>query len=389
VRNVRRRSWSVVHAVIGIGLVVAFATELVVFKSTYNRTKTADSRFAVGSDIRITPLAEDGVLSSASLKDELKLAGVSVLTPVTFSLENSVLIGPYDQARTDLAAIDPASFLATAAFDKSTFEVSNDEAMQQLAQPGAAVISATRADDLSINVGDRVQVLLARGSKYQKLKSFKVVGLFTSFPGFPQGLDIVVNRSTYESATALDGVDFFLARTTDTSRSATVASQISLTIGDRHPLRVVASTGYLNKDQSSLTAVNIRGLLEMGLGFAIAIGICLILIVIFVQLMQRRREYVALRAFGMSTYSLMALILGESLFIVLNALIGGFAFGLVMARALVIVLRPIFLVAPKFDVPIRLLVGLGSGLVVSTFVFALIATAQMTRHRAIAVLREA
>ena len=388
VRNVYRRSWPMVSAEIAIGLVVSFSTELVVFNSTYNRTKSADARFAVGSDLRITPLTDDANTSTASLETELKSAGVSALTGVTFSLENSVLIGPYDQARTDLAAIDPASFEVTAALDESTFDVSKAQAMRLLARPDAVLISVTRADDLSINVGDEVSVLLARGSKHQKLKTFDVVGLFEAFPGFPQGLDAVVNRSTYRSATALDSVDFFLARTDGTpAGTVAVASRITRTVGGRRALRVVTSIGYLNKDQSSLTAVNVRGLLEMGIGFACAIGISAILMVVFVQFLQRR-EYVALRAFGMSSSSLASLILGESLFIIFHALAGGLAIGLVMARVFVIVLRPIFLVTPQFDVPIRHLAGLGLALVLSTVAFALIATAQVTRQHAVAILRE-
>ncbi len=391
VRSVQRRPWSVANAVVGIGLVVAFAANLGAINSTYHRTKLADSRFAVGSDLRINPLGGYAGTNGASLIEEFKLAGVSALTPVTFSLENSILIGPYDQARTDLAAIDPRSFARVSTFGESVSGGSADEAMRMLAGPGAALVRATRADDLSISVGDRVQILLARGTRQQKLKTFDVVGLFDAFPGFPEGLDVVVNRSTYRSATGSDGVDFFLARTPDRTPSGTaaIASRIARTVGDRYPLRVVTTAAYLNKDQSSLTAVNVRGLVEMGLGFASAIGIASILMVVFLQLFQRRREYVALRAFGMSTSSLAALILGESLFVILLALTGGLAVGLVMARVFVIVLRPMFLVTPQFHVPIRILVELSAGLVLATVAFAVAATALVIRPQAIAILREA
>ncbi len=390
VRSVQRRPWSVANAVVGIGLVVAFAANLAAINSTYHRTKSADSRFALGSDLRITSLGDDALTSEASLRKELESAGVSALTPVTFSLENSILIGPYDQARTDLAAIDPPSFARTAAFSESMFDQSADKALRLLERPGAAFLSATRADDLSISVGDRVQVLLARGTKQQKLKTFDVVGLFDAFPGFPEGLDVVVNRSTYRSATALERVDFFLARTPDRTPSGTaaIASRITRTVGDRNPLRVVTASAYLNKDQSSLTAVNVRGLVEMGMGFAFAIGIASILMVVFLQLFERRREYVALRAFGMSTSSLVVLMLGESFLIIVVALAGGMAIGLVMARVFVIVLRPIFLVTPQFCVPICFLIELSAGLVLATVAFAVAATALVIRPQAIAILRE-
>ncbi len=392
-RTFWRRSWPLVNATIGICLVVTFATNLGVFTSTYYRTKSADSRFAVGADLRITPDETDGPAHGLPLARRLTVEGVQAVTPIIASLENSVLIGPYDQARTDLAAIDPSSFRRAAELSESTFVgVSADTALESLLRdPAGVLISAARADDLSIGVGDRVQVLLARGSKHQRLRTFRVVGLFKAFPGFPQGLDIVVDVAAYRSATGSDGVDFFLARTAEGRGSATASATVRMTTratGDGRSLRVVTPATYLNKDQSSLTAVNVRGLLELGTAFALAIGVAAVLIVVFGQLLERRKEYVTLRAFGMSTSSMAALILGESLFVTVNGLVGGLAMGLVMARVFVNVLQPIFLVVPHFAVPVRFLARFCAALVVSTVAFALCATALVTGRRAVGILRE-
>jgi hypothetical protein len=81
--------------------------------------------------------------------------------------------------------------------------------------PRGLLVDAQTADDLSINLGDEVKVLLARGTKQQTLKTFHVIGLFKNFPGFPQGTNLVANLHQYTGATGINRADFFLVRTTD------------------------------------------------------------------------------------------------------------------------------------------------------------------------------
>ena len=54
-RSIRRRSRDLAGGVIGVGLVVGFGTSLALFAGTYDEAKSADARFALGSDLRITP----------------------------------------------------------------------------------------------------------------------------------------------------------------------------------------------------------------------------------------------------------------------------------------------------------------------------------------------
>ena len=115
--------------------------------------------------------------------------------PVVFKLENSVLIGPYNQDRKDLTAIDPASFGGSRrSRTRSSSDRSAAAAMAALrADPQGVLVDAETADDLSVEPGDRVEVLLALGTKQRDLESFRVVGLFERFPGFPQGTNLVAN----------------------------------------------------------------------------------------------------------------------------------------------------------------------------------------------------
>ena len=54
--NIRRRSWAAASAMIMVGLIVALGTSVASFSASYNQGKSsADARFVVGSDVRVTP----------------------------------------------------------------------------------------------------------------------------------------------------------------------------------------------------------------------------------------------------------------------------------------------------------------------------------------------
>ncbi len=188
-RSLRRRSRTLAAGIVGVGLVTAFGLSIVIFAATYDDAKAADARFAVGSDLRITPSVLSPRPHPAAYASKLHVRGVSGVTPVVFKLENSVLIGPHNQDREDLAAIDPASFERVGALSDSFFVGrSAAGAMAALrADPRGVFVEAQTADDLGVARGDKVKVLLARGTKQQTLESMRVLGLFHRFPGLPAG----------------------------------------------------------------------------------------------------------------------------------------------------------------------------------------------------------
>ena len=64
--------------------------------------------------------------------------------------------------------------------------------------PAGLLVDADLADELSVETGDDVQVLLARGTEDQTLADFHVVGRFDDLPGFPQGVSLVANLDAYQ-----------------------------------------------------------------------------------------------------------------------------------------------------------------------------------------------
>ena len=391
-RNLRRRSWSLATATAGVGLVVAFATNLAVFETSYDAAKRADSRFVVGSDLRILPGAESDRPHPPGYASALMVAGVAAVAPVVFRLENSVLIGPFDQDRTDLAAIEPASFRRVAALSYSSFAgLSPTAAMDALERNHQGLlVRASKADDLSIEVGDRVQVLLARGTKRQTLRSFRVVGLFETFPGFPQGIDLVANLSTYRAATKLAAIDFFLARTSDSTSEGLARAVTALRSGPgrNDPLRIETTATTLNKDQSSLTAVNVHGLLDLGRYYGMAMSAAAIAMFVLGLQMQRRREYLTLRALGLATSRMFVLVLGEAASVAASGLVAGYAVGITTAKVFVKVLRPLFILEPPTAISLPRLCTIGAVLLGATVATAAVATVMLRRLAATTILRD-
>ena len=391
-RGLRRRAWALATGVVGVGLVVAFGMSIAMFAAGYDDAKVADSRFVVGSDLRVTPSALSPRAHPASFASTLRVAGVSAVTPLVFKLENSVLFARFNQDRKDLTAIDPASFERVAALADSFFvDRSAAAAMAALrADREGLLVDSQTADDLSVATGDRVEVLLARGTKNQTLRKFHVVGVFERFPGFPQGTNLVANLAYYQSSTGLTRVDFFLARTADHTHAGLTRAVAALRSGPGRddPITVETTATALNKDQSSLTALNVHGLVDLDSLYTLLMSAACMTIFVFGLMLQRRREYVTLLAQGLDGRRLRALVLGEAAVVAVCGLAAGLVVGTVMAHLFVHILRPLFFLEPGVTFTTRRVALLAVLPMVATLAAALAATGMLRRMRPTELLRE-
>lgn len=392
-RSLRRRSTSLGGGVIAIGLVVAIGTGLALFAASYDAAKAADSRFVVGSDLRITPSALSTRPHPPSYASQLEVGGVAAATPVVFKLENSVLTGPYTQDREDLAAIDPASFKRVAALADGFFAGRTaGSALDALAaDPRGVLLNARTADDLQIGEGDTVEVLFERGTRSQRLVKLHVLGLFDRFPGFPEGVNLVANLRYYAAATGIRRADFFLAKSAEAGPAGLERAATALRAGPggRDRINIGTTATVLDKDQSSLTALNVRGLLQLDSFFTLLMAAAAIAMFVFGLMLQRRREYVTLRAQGMSTGELQVLVLGEAAPVAAYGLGAGMLVGTGVAALLVHVLRPLFVLDPSLTFSAADLATLAALTGAATLASAVTATAVLRRLAPMELLREA
>jgi len=391
-RSVRRRSATVAGGAVAVGLIVAFGVALAVFSATYDAAKAADARFTVGSDLRVRPSVLSSRPHPAAFASTLRVAGIAAVAPVVFGLENSVLIGPDNQDRKNLAAIDPASFRRVAPLSDQLFpDTTAGAAMHALGTDRRALlVQRQSADDLGIEAGDRVALLLARGTRHQVLARFHVVGLYDDLPGFPQGVDVVVPLPAYTAATGLDDATFFLARTADRTAGGLDRAVRALRAGPgaRDRLVIQTTATALDSDQSSLTALNVRGLVALDTFYTLLMSAAAVGIFVFGLMLQRRREYIALRAQGLQTGELRALVVGEAGVVAAGGVVAGLVVGVGVAHLIVHVLRPLFVLAPPVSVPapeLALLAGLAAA---AALLCALAATTILRRLSPSEILRE-
>ncbi|MGH2973370.1 MAG: FtsX-like permease family protein [Solirubrobacterales bacterium] len=391
-RSLKRRTQSLATGIVGVGLVVAFGVGLAIFASTYDAAKRADSRFVVGSDLRVTPSVLSSHRHPPGFASKLLVPGVSAATPVVSKLENSVLIGRYNQDVKQLTAIDPHSFARVAVLSDSFFvDRTAAGAMAALrANPRGLLIDSQTADDLGIGKGDSVQVILARGTRSETQKTFHVIGLFDRFPGFPQGTNLVANLNRYEAATGSKRANFFLARATDGSSAGLTGATAALRSGPGRgdPIKIDTTQTALNKDQSSLTALNVNGLVNLNSIYTLAISAAVMGIFAFGLILQRRREYVTLLAQGMQAGELRALVLGETAFVAACGLAAGMLVGTGMAYLLVHILRPLFILNPTVTFPVGRIAALAALAIAATLGSALVVAAVLLRLRPSEILRE-
>jgi putative ABC transport system permease protein len=379
VRSLRRRPWELAAGTVALGLVIAFGTSLRSFIATYDAAKRADAGFVVGSDLRITPGARPRTAAYAS---RLRIGGVTRVTPVVYRSENSLLIGAYRRARTDLAAIDPATFGGTARLSGASLAgLAPGAAMAALrADPRAILVGAATAADLSLERGDRVRVVLALGTARETSAMFRVAGLFTRFAGFARAPDLVVGLGAYRAATGAAPVDFFLARTRDSSHAGLARAVAALRSGPgaRDPLAIETTETALDKDQSSLAALDVRSLVDLGSLFTLLMSAVVIGIFMFGLILGRRREYVLLRAQGMHARDVRRLVLGEAALLTTGGLAAGLLAGAGSAFLLIQVLRPLFILPPEVTVPAS---------AIAVLVVATVAAALLAAFAALAMLR--
>jgi ABC-type lipoprotein release transport system permease subunit len=268
---------------------------------------------------------------------------------------NAVVQSEFNEDAANMAAVDPATFGRVAPLADTNFvDQTAAGAMAALSKdPGGVFLSTELADYLAVEPDDEVQVLFARGTKEQKLSKMRVIGLFERLPGFPEGADVLANLRQQVRLIPSTNASFFLARTTDPD-AATLARAVSTLRdgpGSVDALQIDTRETALDKDQSSLAALNIHGLLTLDSAYALAMAATAITVFVFGLLLQRRREYVTLRAQGMRAGELRSLLLMEAGVVVVLGCVTGLLVGCAMAYFLVNVLRPLFVLRPPILIP--------------------------------------
>ena len=393
VRSVRRRTWAACRGVIMVGLIVALGTSVVSFGASYDAAKAADARFVLGSDLRVTPSPTSTQEHPPGFAETVgRVPGVQTATPVVYGLSNALVESETNEDAGNLAAVDPAAYPLVAPLADGDF-VGQSAAAAMAAlqrQPTGVLLGTELADNLDVDTGDSVTVLFARGTKEQQLAEMPVIGLFQRLPGFPQGANLLVDLRQQLALIPSTDADFFLAATTDT-RPGTLAEAVAglrAGPGTTDALQIDTRDTVLDKDQSSLAALNIRGLIALDRAYALAMAAAAVAVFVFGLLLQRRREYVTLRAQGMRTGRVRGLLVAEAGLVGVLGIGVGLLVGLGMASFLVSVLTPLFVLRPEVVTPVLDVGALIALVLVTSFLSSLAATSLVSRLPMTELLRD-
>lgn len=390
--SVGRRPWPIGNGVVIVSLIVALTTSLGAFTASYDSAKRQDARFATGSDIRITPSPTSHVSYGPGDADVFRTDGVSESTPVIFGLSNVILRSQRTSDPANLVALDPDGFTAVAPLSDSDF-ASGDAAgaMRALkADPTAVLVSREMLDFLAASVGDTVGALLVRATDAQSEVELHVVDVYEKFPGFPEGADAVMSLDGHAAAVPSKNPDFFLAATSgpDDAALERAVTSIRQGPGTTDTLQIDTRLTNLDRDQSSLAALNIAGLVDLDSGFALAMAAVTIGIFVFGLLLQRRREYITLKAQGLESRTVRLLIGAESATLAIAGSVAGVAVGAAMGFYFVVVLRPLFVLAPTYSIPLGAMARPVALVAVATLVSTAIASLVIDRLEPTELLRD-
>jgi putative ABC transport system permease protein len=348
-RSIGRRPWAISNGAIVASLIVALATSLAAFTASYDAAKTDDARYANGADIRVTPSPTANRTYAASSAPTFETPHAAQASPVIYGLSNVIMRSDRTSDPANLAAVDPASYPTIAPIDTGTAR----DVHALTANPGTILVSADMARYLKVVPGDTIHVLLARATPEQVDVELTIAGLFGRLPGFPDGADAIIDIAIHTAEVPTKAPDFFLAATTDQRPETLQAAVDELRAGPAADhIQIDTRVTTLDRDQSSLAALNIAGLVDLDSTFALAMATVAIAIFVFGLLLQRRREYVTLRAQGLEPRMIRLLIGAEAATVAATGTLAGIIVGTAMGYYFVTVLRPLFVLDPSYHVPV-------------------------------------
>ena len=263
-------------------------------------------RFVVGSDLRVTPSVlsprphPPGYASRARGR-----RASSAVTPVVSKLENSVLIGPYDQDRPGPDRDRPGRLRARGRAVRLVLRrrlgVGGDGGARGRIPTGCSSTSRRPTTSRSSPATASRCCSRAERSTRRSRRSASSASS-TRSPGSPRARTSSRTSAYYAAATRSRRRPTSSSPeppTAATRASPRAAAALRAGPGRTDPIDIESRATALNKDQSSLTALNVQGLVDLDSLYTLLMSAAVIAIFVFGLMLQRRREYVTLRAQGM------------------------------------------------------------------------------------------
>jgi putative ABC transport system permease protein len=209
------------------------------------------------------------------------------------------------------------------------------------AQPDGVLVAAETAKDYQLQPGDTINLRLQSSVDHQyHVIPFKFMGIVREFPTAPKDSFLIANASYVVQQTATPAAEIVLLRTSgDPAPVANGARDVAAGLAGVQVTDLGTTQRTIN---SSLTAIDLRGLTQLELAFAILLVGAAAGLVLRLGLAERQRTFAILAALGARSRQLGAFLWGESLLILLGGSIVGLVLGFGVAQMLVVLLTGVF-----------------------------------------------
>ncbi len=316
-------------------LAFAFATSTAVFDTTYQAQSRVDAELTNGSDVTVTGTA--AAPAGPLLASLAALPGVKAAEPM---MHRYAYVGhdPQDIYGIDPSRIGRATPLADAYFTGGTAR----QMMARLAsRPDAVLVAQETVTDFQLQPGDQLNLRLQNAADHTfHVVPFHYVGIAREFPTAPKDSFLVANAAYVGQATGASAAEVVLLRTggggeaVATGARRLAASMAGVTVTTLGQAQRLISSG--------LTAVDLRGLTALELGFAVLMIAGVSGLILTLGLVERRRGFTILTALGARPWQLGAFLWSEALLIVGIGALFGTATGFAVAEVLVRLLSGVF-----------------------------------------------
>jgi putative ABC transport system permease protein len=381
VASLSRQRSRVTRGVVLVAVAMSFAVSTAVFDMTYRAQTRIDAELTNGADVSVT-----GTSTAPAGSLLAKLAALPGVTGAQALQHRFAYVGTDLQ---DIYGIDALRIGEATPMSNAYFRGGDARAALALlaGTPDGVLVSEETVRDFQLQPGDRINLRLLNlaDRQYHKIP-FRFVGVVREFPTAPRDSFLVANAAYVGQQTGSFAGEVVLLRASgDPARLATAVRGL---VGSLPGVKVGDVGSSLRLIASSLTAIDVRGLTGLELGFAVLLVVAAAGIVFALNLADRRRSFAILAVLGAKRRQLAAFLWSEGLLILIGGAAIGLSTGFAVAEMLVTLLTAVFDPPPQqLAVPWPYLALTGLAMLAS-IVGALLATQAMAQTSAVEQLRE-
>jgi putative ABC transport system permease protein len=357
-----RQRMLLTRGVVLVALAVSFAVSTAVFNTTYNVQSRVDAELTNGSDVRIT--GSTTFPPGSKLKELKALPGVAAAQPM---IHRFAYVGKDLQ---DIYGIDPKHISEATNMSNAYFASGNAQAtLSMLAkQPDGVLVSEETRRDFQLRRGDQLNLRLQFAADHHyHVVPFRFIGVVREFPTAPKDSFLIANAGYVAEKTGSDAKEIVLIRAEGSTGK--LVKRVQKVVTSLPGAKVTDMGSVQQIISSNLTAVNLHGLTQLELVFAVLLVMGATGLILALGLTERRRNFAILDALGAKSSQLGAFIWSEGLLMLVGGGTIGTILGFGIAQILVKVLTGVFDPPPEhLYIPWGYMGLLGAAAIVSTVI---------------------